>query len=143
MGSEMCIRDSTRTGPRDPALRRARVCYDHLAGQISVAVFDTMAARGWLEIAPDQEGIALTKDGHAGLAAFGVASEGLDRPGRPVCRTCLDWSERRSHMAGGLGAALLERFVELGWVRRVKDSRLVEVSPKGEIGFRDQFDVRV
>lgn len=132
----------TRTGPKDPALRHARVCYDHLAGEIAVAVFDAMAARNWLEIAPDQEGVGLTEAGIAGISAFGLDRAAISRPGRPLCRACLDWSERRSHMAGGLGAALLGRFQDLGWVRRVKDSRLVEVTPKGEAGFREGFGLK-
>ncbi|MHC0053004.1 ArsR/SmtB family transcription factor [Actibacterium sp. D379-3] len=119
----------TRTGPRDPALRAARVCYDHLAGARGVAVFDSMAARGFLQVAGD--GVALTGAGRDFVAGLGVDSAAPGGRGRPLCRACLDWSERRSHLGGRLGAALLTRFCDLGWARREADSRVVHITDRG------------
>lgn len=127
----------TRTGPRDPALRRARVCYDHLAGEIAVGLFDSMARRGFLALAG--EGVLLTDAGAAFMRHLGIDAARLDRPGRPLCRACLDWSERRSHLAGRLGAAFLQHAYVQGWARRAADSRVVTVTPKGGAALKALF----
>lgn len=127
----------TRAGPRDPALRRARVCYDHLAGEMGVAMFDSLRAGGLL--AGDEENVILTEAGRAFAAGFGVDMEALEAARRPVCRACLDWSMRRTHLAGGLGAALLTRIYDLGWARRVEGGRAVVFTPAGEAAFARQF----
>lgn len=124
-----------RTGPRDAALREARTCYDHLAGRVAVGIADAMVARGQLHLAAD--GGALTDAGAALLARLGVAVPAA--PGRPFCRPCLDWSERRPHLAGALGAALCRRCLDLGWVRRVAGSRALTVTPRGRLGLREAF----
>jgi DNA-binding transcriptional ArsR family regulator len=120
-----------RPGPRDPALRRARVCYDHLAGALAVALYDALAARGTLASGEP----ALTERGEAEMAAFGIDLAVLPRR-RPLCRACLDWSERRPHLAGALGAALLDRVFARGWARRVPGGREVAFSAAGEAAFR-------
>ncbi|MEQ8390008.1 MAG: winged helix-turn-helix domain-containing protein [Thalassospira sp.] len=124
-----------RTGPKDPELRRARVCYDHLAGDMGVALFDGLTQRGLIET--DINGVSLTKEGIEFAATFGIDLDALRSKRRPLCRECLDWSARQSHLAGSFGAALLDRFYDLGWARRVSDSRTVRFSTEGERQFRD------
>lgn len=116
----------TRLGPRDPALRRARTCYDHLAGELAVAMMARMRAAGWLH------DLALTERGRIGLATLGVDLGAIERARRPVCRTCLDWSARRHHLSGGAGRALFALMLDRGWVRREPGSRLVRVDRAGE-----------
>jgi DNA-binding transcriptional ArsR family regulator len=123
-----------RSSPREPALRKARVCYDHLAGELGVAMYDQLAARG--AFALDGGGIALTDIGQHIVHELGIDTASLASSRRPACRTCLDWSERRHHLAGTLGAALLDRFVELGWARRLPESRVMAFSPQGEGALR-------
>jgi DNA-binding transcriptional ArsR family regulator len=120
----------TRTGPKDDALRKARVCYNHLAGDLGVSIYDGMIARGYLaELADD---VGLTRDGEDFAGQFGVDLAILSKSRRPLCKSCLDWSSRRTHLAGSLGTALLNRFYDLGWASRVDGSRVVAFSAKGE-----------
>ena len=127
----------TRTGPKDAALRRARVCYDHLAGEMGVRLFEAMTARAFL--AADDEGVRLTAEGRAFASGFGIDLPALERARRPLCRACLDWSARRTHLAGALGTAFLHRFYALGWAERSAGSRVVAFSAKGEGAFDDLF----
>jgi DNA-binding transcriptional ArsR family regulator len=118
------------------ALRTARTCYDHLAGRLAVALADALNDRGHVTLGPD--GGEVTDTGRRFLAEFG-AEPG---PGRRVfCRPCLDWSERRPHLAGRVGAALACRCFELGWVKRQSDTRAVAITPAGHSGFRDSFGI--
>lgn len=126
-----------RPGPREPALREARVCYDHLAGDLGVAMLDGLIAKGRLTEAG--ETLSLTEAGERFVRAFGVDPDVLAKGRRPVCKSCLDWSVRRSHLAGGLGAALLQRICELGWARREPGTRLVAFSPSGRAAFEETF----
>ena len=126
-------RPRTRTGPRDPALRHARVCYNHLAGEMGVALFNRLGKRRWLALEDDDIGV--TPSGKRAFTEFGVDVDRLAALRRPMCRLCVDWSERRHHLAGSLGEALLTRFTELKWARRDKDSRLVRFTPNGEQAF--------
>jgi DNA-binding transcriptional ArsR family regulator len=119
-----------RSSPRDPALRRARVCYDHLAGELGVAVFDALARRGAFTIGAD--GIGLTDEGSRMVDALGIDTAALKPARRVLCRTCLDWSERRHHLAGALATAMLRRFEQLGWGKRVPDSRVFAFTDSGE-----------
>jgi hypothetical protein len=119
-----------RAGPVDAALRRARVCYDHLAGEAGVRLFDRLRERGFLhgpDVAP-----SLTGSGETWCRSIGVDLTALARGRRTLCRGCLDWSERRMHLAGGLGAALLERMLGVGHLRRAGTGRTLVVSAKGE-----------
>lgn len=127
----------TRTGPKDPALRRARVCYDHLAGDLGVQLFDALEARG--QITVDGDTVALTESGKAFADEFGIDLAAIGGKRRPLCKACLDWSNRRNHLAGGLGAALLARFYALGWAKREPDSRIVAFSREGEKAFAEAF----
>ncbi|MEX0955245.1 MAG: helix-turn-helix transcriptional regulator [Rhizobiaceae bacterium] len=122
-----------RPGPRDGAMREARVCYDHLAGEKGVALFDHLAGRQLISTKGDD--VALTGSGRDWFAAFGVDVAALETKRRPLCRACLDWSVRRSHLAGSLGAAALDRMFELKWARREPDSRVVRFTPEGRGAF--------
>jgi DNA-binding transcriptional ArsR family regulator len=123
----------TRPGPRDEAMRRARVCYDHLAGERAVAMLESFVARGLIE---DRAGsLVLSGEGEAFMADFGVATADLARGRRPLCRACLDWSERRNHLAGALGKALLDHVFARGWARRVPGARVVVFSAPGLAAF--------
>ena len=124
-----------RTGPKDNALRTARVCYDHLAGEKGVAMLDAMLARGLMEDADD---LRLTREGRAFAAGFGIDVAALEQGRRPLCRSCLDWSERKSHLAGALGAALLDEIVRRGWAKR-EAGRVVKFSPDGARRFDAAF----
>lgn len=122
-----------RTGPREPALRVARVCYDHLAGERGVEMLDGLIAQGVL--AEAGEAIRITCAGHDFLARFGIDSGALEKKRRVPCRPCLDWSMRRNHLAGSLGAALWDRMQALGWARRVEGSREIRFAGSGEASF--------
>jgi DNA-binding transcriptional ArsR family regulator len=125
-----------RSSPREPALRKARVCYDHLAGDLGVLVLDSFESRAFLR--RRGEALELTAKGREFCAKWDLPAE--EGPGRrALCRMCLDWSARRNHLAGALGAAMLERMFALGWAKRVKDSRVIRFSSAGERALRERF----
>ena len=129
-----------RTGPKDPALRRARVCYDHLAGDLGVQMLDSMKRQRLLR--QRKQDVELTAEGGRFLAeSLQISADDLAHPRRPLCKTCLDWSERRHHLAGTLGAALLNRFTELKWAARdaAPGSRVVNFTRQGEKRFAALF----
>ncbi|MGC2813114.1 MAG: winged helix-turn-helix domain-containing protein [Bradyrhizobium sp.] len=129
-----------RTGPKDPALRRARVCYDHLAGDLGVQMLDSMKRQRLLR--QRKQDVELTVEGGRFLAeTLQISADDLAHPRRPLCKTCLDWSERRHHLAGTLGAALLNRFTELKWAARdaAPGSRVVNFTRQGEKRFAALF----
>jgi DNA-binding transcriptional ArsR family regulator len=129
-----------RTGPRDEALRRARTCYDHLAGRLGVAITDVLVAQGHVEI--DDEAGLITEGGAAFFARIGIAlPEASRRLTRPLCRPCLDWSERRPHLAGRLGAAICTHGFDAGWLRRIDGTRAVSVTPKGQAAMAKIFGI--
>jgi len=131
-----------RTGPRDAATRRARICYDHLAGEISVAIADAMIARKQIDLGTD--GAALTDAGRALLAEIGVELPPCSGgKGAVFCRPCLDWSERRHHIAGAVGAALYRTFLARNWIRRLEGSRTVTFSPPGREALKRHFGIDV
>ncbi|HUB95033.1 MAG TPA: helix-turn-helix transcriptional regulator [Stellaceae bacterium] len=121
------------------ALRSARTCYDHLAGRLGVAVADALAARDHLVLTED--GGILTRSGEQFLADFGIDLARINRGRRTFCRPCLDWSERRLHLAGAVGAAIAQRCFELGWIARIRDTRALTVSATGKAGFADRFGI--
>lgn len=120
-----------RTGPRDAALRTARVCYDHIAGERGVALLDSLRLR---RLVTGEERLAITSEGRAFFADLGIDIGALEKKRRPLCRACLDWSERRSHLAGSLGKAVLDKIVERGWARR-SESRVLVFTPPGGRAF--------
>lgn len=131
-----------RTGPRDAALRLARTCYDHIAGRLGVALADGMTAQGWIEI--DEDAGLVTPAGLEGLAGLGIElTPAAARQARtvPLCRPCLDWSERRAHLGGRLGTALCTHGLERGWIRKRAGSRALDVTPEGRRAYHELFRV--
>jgi DNA-binding transcriptional ArsR family regulator len=131
-------------GPRDAAMRTARSCYDHLAGRMAVAVADALVDGDFVEL--DSDVGVVTDKGAALLRKLGIDVDAVTRPPgkrsrRMLCRPCLDWSERRPHLAGAVGSALLDHYLEKGWVRRLKGTRAVEITPKGLRGFHETFGI--
>jgi len=128
-----------RVGPRDAELRKARVCYNHLAGDMGTQLFDGLMARGFLAL--EGETLNLTNSGAGFAVDFKIDLDALRSKKSPLCRECLDWSERRSHLAGSLGRAFLSRFEELAWARRDQKTRIVRFSKSGAKEFERLFSV--
>jgi len=126
-----------RTGPKDPALRQARVCYNHLAGERGVQLLRSLIANG--AIAENGDQLILTAVGEKFARDLGIDIKARQKTRRPVCKSCLDWSERRSHLAGTLGTALLARFYENGWAKREEGSRVVTFTTRGNEAFEHLF----
>jgi DNA-binding transcriptional ArsR family regulator len=126
-----------RTGPKDPALRRARVCYNHLAGERGVQMYDSLLGQG-LVIETDDD-VLLTPRGEKFIDGLGIGLEPMKKSRRPLCKSCLDWSARRSHLAGSLGTALLNVFYDRGWAKRVEGTRIVQFSDAGNKSFATLF----
>jgi DNA-binding transcriptional ArsR family regulator len=124
---------------QDDALRFARTCYDHMAGQVGVAITDALIANGHLVLSED--GGEVTAAGARFLAEFGADLSARGR--RIFCRPCLDWSERRYHVAGLVGAAIWRRCLELGWLMRQRDTRALRLTAAGQAGLRDTFGVEL
>ncbi|WP_315782808.1 MULTISPECIES: winged helix-turn-helix domain-containing protein [unclassified Bradyrhizobium] len=128
-----------RTGPRDPALREARVCYDHLAGARGVQMFESMVQSRLLECGGGH--VRLTNAGRRFAERFGIDLGEHQTKDSVTCVSCLDWSERRDHLAGRLGCACLSRIFALKWARRDKDSRAVLFSANGLREFNRLFPI--
>lgn len=125
----------------DAEMRRARTCYDHLAGELGVALTDAMRDHGHLVL--DADGGEVTVEGLAFLTGLGadLASTACSR--RPFCRPCLDWSERRPHLAGRAGAAIADLAFQRDWIRRRPQGRSVEITAAGLVAFRTMFGARI
>lgn len=128
-----------RPGPRDLELRQARVCYNHLAGEMGTRMYDSLLARGYVRQC--NEVLELTESGRDFVTGLGIDLEALPASRAPLCRDCLDWSERRSHLAGRLGRAMLSHMEEAGWARRVDGTRIVRFNRAGQAAFGDAFPV--
>ncbi|WP_027817340.1 ArsR/SmtB family transcription factor [Paraburkholderia bannensis] len=127
-------RPTTRPARTVPVeMRHARTCYDHMAGEVAVQVFDRLVEGGLLTL--DGDDLEATEAGAARLAAWGVDLGALRVRRRRFACTCLDWSERRAHLGGALGAALLERFTSNGWVERTSRPRVLRITPLGQREF--------
>lgn len=129
----------TRTGPHNADLCNARVCYNHLAGLKGIQMYDAFVRNGFLTLR--EEGLSLTAAGAEFVTEFGIDLTALTAKKSPLCRECLDWSERRSHLAGSLGRAFLARMEELQWVERAVDSRIIRFTAEGQSGFDALFKV--
>ena len=123
---------SLRAVTAGEAMARGRTCYDHLAGRLGVAVLDALVDRDLIAL---RRGVALTEAGQRWLADLGVDVDDLARQRRPLLRTCLDWTERRPHLAGAVGAAVCTRFTDEGWVER-GTGRTVRVTDSGSRALR-------
>ena len=126
---------------RDQALRFARTCYDHLAGEAGVAIADALVAMGHLVLTDD--GGELTPSGTRFLCAFGIDFSSAPRPRRVFCQPCLDWTERRYHLTGLVGASILRRLLGLGWFERIPGSRALQLTSRGKAGLFDTFQVEL
>lgn len=129
----------TRTGPKEMALREARVCYNHLAGDRGVQMYDALFASAYLRL--EHEEPVLTEAGAAWATEFGIDLGRLRKSRAPLCKSCLDWSERRSHLAGSLGRALFSQMSERGWMHRDANSRVVRFTPNGRQCFDQMFRI--
>lgn len=130
------------TGPRDAAMRFARTCYDHLAGRVAVAIADRLVEDGAVRI--EEETAIVTDRAPAVLAGLGVrldAPQMQARGHRPPCRPCLDWGERRMHLAGRLGALLCTHTLQSGWLLPQPQSRTLTLTPEGARVLRDWLGV--
>ena len=123
------------TGPRDAQMREARICYDHLAGRLAVALADALVARDFLKL--DADGGEVTELGARFFAQLGIDLGQARASRRAFCRPCLDWSERRFHIGGAVGAALARHALDQGWVTRLRDTRAVSVTATGRTRFQE------
>jgi DNA-binding transcriptional ArsR family regulator len=130
-----------RVMPEDAPLRRARTCYDHLAGRLGVALADGLVQRRALRRVDGELTLVRRGSGEALLGSWGIDVASLEELRRPMVRTCIDWTERRPHLAGALGAAIVDRFLETGWIRRRRDDRAVTVTPLGQRRLREELGV--
>jgi DNA-binding transcriptional ArsR family regulator len=129
------------SSPREPALRKARACYDHLAGELAVLAYESLVKNDLLQMS--RHGLRLSAPGVEWFRGAGVDTDAAARQRRTLCRPCMDWSERRYHLGGSLGTALLSRVYEQGWAKRDKLSRVVRFTPNGERRFRELLGARV
>jgi DNA-binding transcriptional ArsR family regulator len=137
-GNQIALRPP-RPSRLDTDMRMARTCYDHLAGRLGVALADTLLGQGYVAFV--QDGGEVTESGFAFFSGQGIALNDRENTHRVFCRPCLDWSERRPHIAGFVGAKLCDRYLELGWVRRQESTRALDITPKGRLGFAEWFTV--
>jgi DNA-binding transcriptional ArsR family regulator len=121
----------------DQAMRTARTCYDHFAGKLGVGLTDALGGQGHLVLADD--GGEVTGSGIAFFQELGIDLAAARSRRRIFCRPCLDWTERRPHLGGSIGAVLAQRCFDLGWVERMRESRAVLVTPEGRRAFKDVF----
>ena len=130
-----------RPGPRDPQMRKARVCYDHLAGDMAVELYDCFQNNGYIRqtesVNDDNPVVELTRLGRQYLSGLGISYTPASNSRRPQCRCCLDWSVRRFHLAGSVGAGILEYCYQQKLAKRIENTRVVVFSAKGEQTFRD------
>jgi DNA-binding transcriptional ArsR family regulator len=126
------------SSPREPALRKARICYDHLAGELGVSAYESLLRRQVLKVSG--EDLRLTASGAEWFESIGVDARAAAGERRTFCRACLDWSERRHHLAGALGAAMLSRVYDFRWASRDKGSRAIRFTPTGERKFHALFN---
>jgi DNA-binding transcriptional ArsR family regulator len=125
--------------PRDAALRQARTCFNHLAGKLGVGIADALTSQQHILL--DEDAGILTESGTAMLEAWGVDLSALRKQRRVFCKPCLDWSERRLHLGGAVGAGIAARCFDLGWIDRMRDTRALRITAAGEAGLKAQFGV--
>jgi hypothetical protein len=124
-------------GKFDAALRNARTCYDHFAGRLGVGLADALIGRGHVVL--DDDGGEITASGVDFLNGFGIDLAAAQHRKRAFCRPCLDWTERRPHLAGAVGASLASRCFDMRWFERMRDSRALVITPSGGRGLAEVF----
>ena len=125
-------------GPRvEEPLRRGRMCYDHLAGELGIGITEALVRQGILR--KEADAFAVTKRGGAWFSDLGIDLDTARALRRKFAASCLDWTERRDHLGGALGAALAERLVDLGWIARKRHSRAVAVTDAGRRRLAEEF----
>ncbi|ATH93376.1 ArsR family transcriptional regulator [Bacillus glycinifermentans] len=132
---------SFRQSAEDRAIRKARTCYDHLAGSLGVKLAEQLVSMDFLK--ENEEAFTVTEKGASCFKELGVDVREVKRKRRSFCHRCLDWSERRYHLAGALGSALLDAFIRMGWIERRPLSRAVSITPKGEKEFERVFHISI
>lgn len=140
IAGELPAQRRVAVGPRDDTMRRARLCYDHVAGRLGLAMAESLLAERAIEF--DGEGGHVTDRLGDVLQRWGLVLDATHPPARssrPYCRPCLDWSERKMHLAGRLGAMLCTHCLEKGWLTRAAGSRALTISPEGATAFRDRL----
>ncbi len=126
-----------RPGPKDEMLRYSRICYSHLAGYMGIKMYDGLVAREFLKLT--DSGLQVTDASYEYFENFGINLKSLEQKKSPLCRECLDWSERRPHLAGNLGRAILNKVVDLEWAKPIPNTRIIRFTKKGEELFKKQF----
>ena len=125
------------TGPKDERLRKSRICYDHLAGELGVKLFDALISKNLItENATD---LTLTSKGITFFSALGVDFDSSKQSSRPLCKSCLDWSERRSHLAGSIGKWVLNDALNRNWASQDLDSRVIHFTSHGLDAFSKKY----
>lgn len=131
--------DNVHTGPTDNRLRKSRICYDHLAGELGVELFEALIYNGWILELDNQ--VTLTEQGRAKFSHLGVDFAQINKSRRPLCKACLDWSERKSHLAGHIGQWVLDDLIARGWAKQDLDSRAIQFTPQGLKAFKKQYGI--
>ena len=137
---------SLRQSVAADTLKVARLCYDHLAGRLGVALLDQMRSQGWLVEHPEDGsvgGLAVTERGERHFAAHGIDLDPYRRARRRFAFACLDWTERRTHLAGALGVAITGSLLQRRWLTESATARALEVTERGEQGLRQAFDLDI
>ncbi|MGD8326878.1 MAG: helix-turn-helix domain-containing protein [Sphingomonadales bacterium] len=129
-----------RPGPKNEELRAARRCYSHLAGRLGVRIFQSMYERGFVKLLDSE--VSLTDEGKAFLVELGVDVNLLAEKAKPLCRTCLDWSERRYHLSGEVGKALLTLFLDKDWIQGHRGERSLLLTPSGVTCLENNFPIK-
>lgn len=131
--------NSLKQSVEDKAIRNARTCYDHVAGYLGVQLADSLIKKGY--IADTQDGFKLTEEGVTFCTSFGIDLNVMRKKRRSFCHKCLDWSERKFHIAGAVGNALLERFIDLNWIQRQPNTRALVITNIGKREFMEKFSI--
>lgn len=122
-------------------LDAARICYDHLAGRLSVDLTDFFVGHGYMVLG--DEAAEITREGSGFLTKFGIGFSTSGSTRRHFCRLCFDWTERRPHIAGSVGTALTKRYFDLGWIERIRHSTAVMITAEGRRGFSETFGIAI
>ncbi|MDQ0049146.1 DNA-binding transcriptional ArsR family regulator [Paenibacillus polymyxa] len=132
---------SFKQASENEAIRLARTCYDHVAGQLGVQLMSFFVQKGILS--EDQDGLHITEQGETFFTDFKIDLTKTRQKRRSFSHKCLDWSERRHHLAGALGSAVLDRLFELNWIERLPTTRAIRITADGKRGFKEIFSIEV